>query len=77
MLRSNPDGIQIFKYTFYGLIIAQLIEVINEIFADRIQKDFMGGVRSGVNGTPTFFINGARHNGSSKYEDLMIALENQ
>lgn len=30
-------------------------------FADRVQKDFAGGVRSGVNGTPTFFINGQRH----------------
>ena len=31
-----------------------------EKFADRVRADFMSGVRSGVNGTPTFFINGAR-----------------
>ena len=30
-------------------------------FAERVKKDFSGGVRSGVNGTPTFFINGQRH----------------
>ncbi len=35
----------------------------------------MGGVRSGVNGTPSFFINGNRHNGSFEYEDLLAALE--
>jgi protein-disulfide isomerase len=29
----------------------------------KIQEDFMGGVRSGVNGTPCFFINGVRHDG--------------
>jgi protein-disulfide isomerase len=29
-------------------------------FASNIQTDFAGGVRSGVNGTPTFFINGLR-----------------
>ena len=29
----------------------------------KINEDFMGGIRSGVNGTPTFFINGERHNG--------------
>jgi len=42
-----------------------------EIFADKIKNDFMGGVRSGVNGTPTLFINGARYNGSFEYEDLL------
>ena len=35
----------------------------------------MGGVRSGVNGTPGFFINGNFHNGSFEYEDLVAALE--
>jgi hypothetical protein len=29
-------------------------------FAPKIQADFVGGVRSGVNGTPAFFINGMR-----------------
>ena len=29
----------------------------------RVRDDFMSGVRSGVNGTPTFFINGARFDG--------------
>ncbi len=32
-------------------------------YAERIKADFMGGVRSGVNGTPTLFINGERYNG--------------
>jgi protein-disulfide isomerase len=33
-------------------------------FRDRIKLDFKGGVRSGVNGTPCFFIDGARFDGS-------------
>jgi protein-disulfide isomerase len=33
-------------------------------YMDRVREDFMSGVRSGVNGTPTFFINGSRHDGS-------------
>ncbi len=30
-------------------------------FAPKVQSDFVTGVRSGVNGTPTFFVNGVRH----------------
>ena len=33
-------------------------------FAKRVRDDFRGGVKSGVNGTPTFFINGWRYDGS-------------
>jgi protein-disulfide isomerase len=33
-------------------------------FADRVRRQFMSGVRSGVNGTPTFFINGERFDGA-------------
>jgi len=33
------------------------------------------GARSGVNGTPTFYINGARHDGSYELEPLLRALK--
>jgi protein-disulfide isomerase len=35
----------------------------------------MSGVRSGVNGTPTFYINGARHDDSYDFETLLAALQ--
>jgi protein-disulfide isomerase len=41
---------------------------------DRIRQDFLSGVRSGVNGTPTFFINGVRHDGSDDLETLLTAI---
>jgi protein-disulfide isomerase len=47
------------------------------LYTPKVRNDFMGGVRSGVNGTPTFFINGHRHNGSYELEDLMLAIENE
>ncbi len=34
-----------------------------ETFEARVRADFMSGVRSGVNGTPTFFLNGVRYDG--------------
>jgi protein-disulfide isomerase len=44
-------------------------------YLPRIQDDFMGGVRSGVNGTPTFFMNGERYEESWEFEDLVEAIE--
>src|SRR5687767_6967746 len=38
-------------------------DLANETYAKRVREDFRSGVRSGVNGTPTFFINGERYNG--------------
>jgi protein-disulfide isomerase len=52
------------------------IAIKNKIFAEKIQNDFMNGVRSGVNGTPTFFINEIRFNDSFEYENLFHALNN-
>jgi protein-disulfide isomerase len=44
-------------------------------FRPRVREDFMSGARSGVNGTPTFFINGERFDGMPTYGDLIRALE--
>jgi protein-disulfide isomerase len=38
-------------------------DVTAHTYLPRIREDFMSGVRSGVNGTPTFFINGVRFDG--------------
>lgn len=41
-----------------------LEQVHRQVFAGRIEEDFESGVESGVNGTPTFFINGQRFDGA-------------
>ena len=41
----------------------------------KVRADFSGGVRSGVNGTPTFFINGQRNDASFEYDALIAAIE--
>ena len=50
-------------------------ELDRHVHADRVREDFTSGVRSGVNGTPTFFIDGMRHDASFDYETLLEALE--
>jgi len=50
-------------------------ELAEHVHAERVHEDFMSGVRSGVNGTPTFYINGVRHDDSYDPETLLAALE--
>src|SRR5262245_6716137 len=47
----------------------------NQIYRKHVYDDFIGGVRSGVNGTPTFFINGHRYEGSAELGDLVRAID--
>jgi protein-disulfide isomerase len=62
------------------LVLARSIDLDLERFAEdltqrtyapKVRRDFLTGVRSGVNGTPTFFINGVRHNGGWDLELLL------
>jgi len=50
-------------------------ELAEHVHAERVREDFMSGVRSGVNGTPTFYIDGVRHDDSYDLETLLAALE--
>ena len=58
-----------------GLDETRLIrEVTASVYAPRIREDFKSGVRGGVNGTPTFFINGERYDGPLDLKNLLNAL---
>ena len=50
-------------------------ELGEHVHEARVHEDFLSGVRSGVNGTPTFYINGVRHDDSYELETLLAALE--
>ena len=66
MNASRMDGVGIASADHYAEAERSLVEADLEegTFAERVQKDFTSGVRSGVNGTPTFFINGVRFDGN-------------
>ncbi len=50
-------------------------EVARHAHLAKINEDFMSGVRSGVNGTPAFYINGVRHDDGWDYPSLAMALQ--
>ena len=49
-------------------------EIAQHIHRKRIKEDFSGGVRSGVNGTPTFYANSVRHDGEAVAKALLKAV---
>lgn len=51
-----------------------LAEIESGAHTGRVREDFQSGVRCGVNGTPTFFINGLRYDGAYDVESLLAAL---
>lgn len=46
-------------------------------FMDQVDKDFASGVMSGVSGTPTFYVNGRRHDGAFDLDSLARAVERE
>lgn len=46
----------------------------NEVLAEKVMSDFESGLRSGVNATPTFFINGEKYTGNWDGDELEIFL---
>ncbi|MGZ3852266.1 MAG: DsbA family protein [Flavisolibacter sp.] len=51
------------------------LELMNNELAEKVESNFESGVRSGVNGTPSFFINGIRYNGLYDFESLFTAIK--
>jgi protein-disulfide isomerase len=73
----KPDIIPLWAERI-GLDLKKFGNDIEQGFAEkRIKEDRQSGIRSGVNGTPTFFINGTRYDGSPDYGSLLAALESE
>jgi protein-disulfide isomerase len=61
--------------TDLGLDVGRLVsELEQRLYLPRVREDVLSGTRSGVNGTPTFFINGVRFDGAWDEHGLLAAL---
>lgn len=66
------------------LAFARALDLDSERFAEdletrrfraRVERDLRSGERSGVQGTPSFFLNGERYQGESSFESLLRAIQ--
>jgi protein-disulfide isomerase len=61
-----------------GLSQSELRDALSRgIFTPKVQGDYLGGVHSGVNGTPTFFVDGIRHKATYDFPHLVSAIESR
>ncbi|HUV92506.1 MAG TPA: Na+/H+ antiporter NhaA, partial [Anaerolineales bacterium] len=59
-----------------GLDVGQFEHELKEgVYSEHVSEDFHSGIQSGVNGTPSFFINGERYEGAWDLESLIEAIE--
>jgi protein-disulfide isomerase len=83
LLYENQDALDRDSLLGYAKDLRLDVAKLEQDFSDekileRIEHDFEGGVRSGVNGTPSFFINGSRYDGDwTRAEPFLEALEGQ
>jgi NhaA family Na+:H+ antiporter len=50
-------------------------DLTEHVYADRVREDFLSGVRSGANGTPTFYLNGVRYDGAWDLDSFITEIE--
>lgn len=79
VLFEHQDALEMVHLRVYALAIGLDIDrfdadMLSGRWADRAQEDFRSGRRSGVEGTPTFFVGGVRHTGSHDLRSMLAAL---
>ncbi|HTG02323.1 MAG TPA: thioredoxin domain-containing protein [Nitrospirota bacterium] len=73
----KPDIIPLWAKRI-GLDLAKFAnDIKQDVVTNRIREDRQSGIRSGINGTPTFYINGMRYDGPPDYNALLEALESE
>ena len=58
-----------------GLDVMRFVRALETgAYRPLVREDFTSGVRSGVSGTPTFYVNGLRHEGTPDVASLLATL---
>ncbi|HEV3186466.1 MAG TPA: thioredoxin domain-containing protein [Acidimicrobiales bacterium] len=75
--QQDLSGPAILRYVEdVGADLSQVANALNDgVVQKRVKDDVESGIRSGVNGTPTFFVNGERYDGSWDYDNFHAFLE--
>jgi len=58
-----------------GIPPEKVVWPATQFVEDQVEADFNSGVRSGVRGTPTLFVDGVRYRGDVTVRALLTALE--
>jgi protein-disulfide isomerase len=80
MLYEHQDDLESQALVGYaktlGLDVRRFVKDVNAgAFVAKIEHDFQTGLMSGVNGTPSLFINGERYDGGYDAESLLKVLQ--
>lgn len=67
-LYAKAIGLNVERFRFH---------IQREDLAEKVEQDFESGIRSGVNMTPSFFINGKKYEGSWEEDKFLLYLQSQ
>lgn len=74
-LELGPDLVRMLARQFHLDVTRFEDDLVSRRYRDHVKHDFISGVRSGVAGTPTFFINGERYDGALDEESLTAKMQ--
>ena len=80
LLFENQDALEDEDLARYAIALGLdgrrlMAEIMAGEYTARVREDFKSGARDGVNGTPSFFVNGVRYDGVPDVEELLAALK--
>ncbi len=80
LLFEHQDALDEASLIEYGLatgVDPKLVTMAltEHVYERNVREDFTSGVRSGVNGTPTFFIENVRYDGPQDLASLLAVIE--